>query len=305
MAKQADILLGNLEDAIPADRKEAAREGLIRVGKEVDFGDTQLWTRVNSLDSPWVLDDLTQLVTEIGDKLDVIMVPKVEGPWDIHYVDRLLAQLEAKAGLAEAAARARDPRDRAGRREPRGDRDRQPAHAGHELRPRRPGRLAAHEDDARRRRPPRLPRDRGPRPRRPRQAARDRAAGPVALLDRAHGRRLHVGRHPALLRALRRHQGRRGLRDAVPRRLPARLRRRLVAAPGADRDREEGVQPAARRGQVREEGAGGDPRRPRRAHDRRQDAGRRHLEAVQGDGVARRDAGEEGPGAGEGLRAAS
>jgi malyl-CoA/(S)-citramalyl-CoA lyase len=99
MAKQADILLGNLEDAIPADRKDAAREGLIRVGKEVDFGDTQLWTRVNSLESPWVLDDLTQLVTEIGDKLSVIMVPKVEGPWDIHYVDRLLAQLEAKAGL--------------------------------------------------------------------------------------------------------------------------------------------------------------------------------------------------------------
>jgi malyl-CoA/(S)-citramalyl-CoA lyase len=99
MAKQADILLGNLEDAIPGDRKEAAREGLIRVGKEVDFGETALWTRVNSLESPWVLDDLTQLVTEIGDKLEVVMVPKVEGPWDIHYVDRLLAQLEARAGL--------------------------------------------------------------------------------------------------------------------------------------------------------------------------------------------------------------
>ena len=58
-----------------------------------------MWTRVNALDSPWVLDDLTTLVTEIGDKLDVIMVPKVQGPEDIHYVDRLLAQLEAKAGL--------------------------------------------------------------------------------------------------------------------------------------------------------------------------------------------------------------
>jgi malyl-CoA/(S)-citramalyl-CoA lyase len=46
-----------------------------------------------------VLDDLTTLVTEIGDKLDVIMVPKVQGAEDIHYVDRLLAQLEAKAGL--------------------------------------------------------------------------------------------------------------------------------------------------------------------------------------------------------------
>jgi malyl-CoA/(S)-citramalyl-CoA lyase len=99
MAKQADILLGNLEDAIPVDKKIPAREGLIEVGKEVDFGDTQLWTRVNELESPWVLDDLTQLVTEIGDKLEVIMVPKVQGPWDIHFVDRLLAQLEAKAKL--------------------------------------------------------------------------------------------------------------------------------------------------------------------------------------------------------------
>jgi malyl-CoA/(S)-citramalyl-CoA lyase len=99
MIEQADILLGNLEDAIPADSKEAAREGLVEVAKENDFGDTQLWTRVNALESPWALDDLTTLVTEIGDQLEVIMVPKVEGPWDIHYVDRLLAQLEAKAGL--------------------------------------------------------------------------------------------------------------------------------------------------------------------------------------------------------------
>src|SRR5881392_2773995 len=102
LAKQSDILLGNLEDAIAADKKEAAREGLIKAAKETDFGDCALWTRVNSLESPWVLDDLIQLVTEIGDKLEVIMVPKVEGAWDIHYVDRLLAQLEAKAGLKRA-----------------------------------------------------------------------------------------------------------------------------------------------------------------------------------------------------------
>jgi malyl-CoA/(S)-citramalyl-CoA lyase len=94
-----DILLGNLEDAVPLDKKEAAREGLIRVAKETDFGDTALWTRVNELASPYVLDDLTRIVTEIGDKIEVIMVPKVEGAWDIHYVDRLLAQLEARSGL--------------------------------------------------------------------------------------------------------------------------------------------------------------------------------------------------------------
>ena len=99
MAAQVDILLGNLEDAIPMAEKENARAGLVEVGKKHDLGDTQLWTRVNSLDSPWGLDDIITLVTEIGDKLDVIMIPKVEGPEDIHYVDRLLAQLEAKAGL--------------------------------------------------------------------------------------------------------------------------------------------------------------------------------------------------------------
>src|SRR5215472_11693208 len=99
IAPTVDIMLGNLEDAVPLDRKEAARAGLIKVGKELDLGDTALWTRVNELASPYFLDDVTQIVTEIGDKIEVIMVPKVEGPWDIHYVDRMLAQLEARAAL--------------------------------------------------------------------------------------------------------------------------------------------------------------------------------------------------------------
>jgi malyl-CoA/(S)-citramalyl-CoA lyase len=99
MVGTVDVLLGNLEDAVKADNKVAAREGLVKIAKATDFGATQLWTRINSLDSPWVLDDLTTLVPAIGDKLDVIMVPKVQGAEDIHYVDRLLAQLEAKAGL--------------------------------------------------------------------------------------------------------------------------------------------------------------------------------------------------------------
>ena len=99
LAPTVDILLGNLEDAVPLEKKEAARDGLIKVGREMDLGDTALWTRVNELASPYVLDDLNRIVTEIGDKLDVIMIPKVEGAWDIHYVDRMLAQLEARAGL--------------------------------------------------------------------------------------------------------------------------------------------------------------------------------------------------------------
>src|SRR5690349_14729441 len=99
MVGKVHVLLGNLEDAVKAENKEVSREGLVEIGKSTDFGPTQFWTRINSLDSPWVLDDLTTLVPAIGDKLDVIMVPKVQGAEDIHYVDRLLAQLEAKAGL--------------------------------------------------------------------------------------------------------------------------------------------------------------------------------------------------------------
>jgi len=98
---QVDVILGNLEDAIPADAKEAARAGFIELTQANDFGQTGLWTRINALNSPWALDDLVEIIAAVGDKLDVVMLPKVEGPWDIHYLDQLLAQLEAKHGINE------------------------------------------------------------------------------------------------------------------------------------------------------------------------------------------------------------
>jgi malyl-CoA/(S)-citramalyl-CoA lyase len=96
LARQVDVVLGNLEDAIPVDAKEAARKGFIEMAKAVDYGATGLWTRINALNSPWALDDVIEIVGAVGDRLDVIMVPKVDGPWDIHYLDQLLAQLEAR-----------------------------------------------------------------------------------------------------------------------------------------------------------------------------------------------------------------
>jgi len=96
LVNQVDIVLGNLEDAIPVDAKKAAREGFIAMARSTDFGPTGLWTRINALNSPWALDDVIEIVGAIGHKLDVIMLPKVDGPWDIHYLDQLLAQLEAR-----------------------------------------------------------------------------------------------------------------------------------------------------------------------------------------------------------------
>ena len=247
IATKVDIILGNLEDAIKTENKEAARQGLVDIAKKTDFGQTQLWTRVNSLDSPWALDDLITLVTEIGDKLDVVMVPKVEGAQDIHYVDRLLAQLEARAGLSEpilvhailetaegvtnveeiAAASPRmqgmslGPADLAASRRMKTTR----VGGGH------PGYLVRTDptgDDIN-------------------EGRTHVPAGPLALHDLPHGRRLRGERHPPVLRAVRRHQGRRGLRGPVPQRVPARLRRRVEPAPGADRHRQEGVLPRSRR----------------------------------------------------------
>ena len=99
LVPKVDVLLGNLEDAVSASNKQAARDGLVTAAQNTDFGTTQLWTRINSLDSPWALEDLLTLVRSIGSKLDVIMIPKVRGPEDIHYVDRLVAQLEAEQGI--------------------------------------------------------------------------------------------------------------------------------------------------------------------------------------------------------------
>jgi malyl-CoA/(S)-citramalyl-CoA lyase len=101
LAKSVDIILGNLEDAIPLEMKDAARKGFIEMVQANEFGETGVWVRLNALNSPWFLDDLFEIMSTIGNKLDVVMIPKVEGVWDIHYVDQLLAQLEARYSVTK------------------------------------------------------------------------------------------------------------------------------------------------------------------------------------------------------------
>ena len=103
VAREVDVVLANLEDAIPADSKEAARAGAIEMGRATDFAALGVgyWARINPLNAPWHLDDVMELVAGLGDRIDVLMIPKVEGPWDIHYMDQLLAQLEARHGLTK------------------------------------------------------------------------------------------------------------------------------------------------------------------------------------------------------------
>ena len=225
------------------------------MAKAVDFGATGLWVRVNALNSPWLLDDSPRIVGEVGDRLDVVMVAEDRGRRGTSTSSISIWRC-SRPRASDRPSRSSCTRSwrRAGRQQCRVDRRRLAAHAGHEPRAGRSRRLAGDEDDAGRRRPSRLSRARRPQRRR----ARERAAGPLALHDRAHGRRLRGAWAEGVLRAVRRFLRRRGLRGAIPQRLPARLRRRLEPASEPDRHRQAGVLARSGRGRVRPQ----DPRPP-------------------------------------------
>ena len=95
---KVDVLVANLEDGVPMAKKMQPVPGssmslrmLISFDAIMDSGEQS--------DSPWCLADIRAAVIEAGHAVDVIILPKVEGAEDIHYADRLIAQLEAEAGL--------------------------------------------------------------------------------------------------------------------------------------------------------------------------------------------------------------
>lgn len=97
---EVDHLFIDLEDAVAPNRKEDARANAIAAVRDISFRALTVAVRINDLTTPWALDDMTALVEGCGDRLDVIVVPKVLGPQDVLFVDRLLAMLERRQGLA-------------------------------------------------------------------------------------------------------------------------------------------------------------------------------------------------------------
>ena len=183
-------------------RQGGGARRLHRDGQGDRFRRDRLWTRINALNSPWALDDIIEIVGAVGHKLDVIMLPKVDGPWDIHYLDQLLAQLEARHEIGKPILIHAILETARGRQQRRGDRHRLAAHARHQPRAGRSRRLARDEDDARRRRPSRV-QGAGRR----RRATRPRAAYQQDLWHYTigqNGRRLRGRRHQAVLRPVRR-----------------------------------------------------------------------------------------------------
>ena len=95
----ADLFFLDLEDAVAPNEKASSRENVIRALKELNWGGRPTFYRMNSLDTPYFYRDVIEVVEEAGDLLDMILVPKVECPEDLHALDILLTSVELNTGL--------------------------------------------------------------------------------------------------------------------------------------------------------------------------------------------------------------
>jgi citrate lyase subunit beta/citryl-CoA lyase len=95
----SDMVFLDLEDACAPLEKEAARGKVVDAIKNLDWGDKVLCVRVNAWDTKWTAYDVIEVVGNAGERLDEIMLPKVQSAAEIQALDMLLAQVEINAGL--------------------------------------------------------------------------------------------------------------------------------------------------------------------------------------------------------------
>jgi citrate lyase beta subunit len=96
----ADAVVIDLEDAVAVEEKVASRTNVIRAFQELDFGTRLRVYRINGLDTPFAYRDLVDVLEAVGDRLDLVMLPKANAARDVQFVDTLLTQIEAAQGFS-------------------------------------------------------------------------------------------------------------------------------------------------------------------------------------------------------------
>jgi citrate lyase subunit beta / citryl-CoA lyase len=94
----ADMVFLDLEDAVAPLEKEAARDKVVKAINDLDWGDTVLCVRVNAWDTKWTYRDVIHVVENSSERLDEIMLPKVQSAADVQALDMLLTQIEETTG---------------------------------------------------------------------------------------------------------------------------------------------------------------------------------------------------------------
>ncbi|HRX73826.1 MAG TPA: CoA ester lyase [Hyphomonas sp.] len=95
----ADVIFLDLEDAVAPDEKEQARKNVIRALNDIDWGKKSMSVRINGLDTHYMYRDVVDVVEQAGERLDLIMIPKVGTAADVYAVDMLVTQIEDARGL--------------------------------------------------------------------------------------------------------------------------------------------------------------------------------------------------------------
>jgi citrate lyase subunit beta/citryl-CoA lyase len=95
----ADQVFLDLEDSVAPLEKEAARDNVVAAIRDLDWGDTVVCVRVNAWDTPWTAYDILEVVGNAGERLEEIMLPKVQTAAEVVAMDLLLTQVEDNAGL--------------------------------------------------------------------------------------------------------------------------------------------------------------------------------------------------------------
>ena len=94
----ADVIMLDLEDSVPVQEKEEARKRVIAAFREEEWGRKVRAYRINGMDTPFAYRDVIDIVEAVGDRIDVVVVPKVNDPGEIKAIDYLLTQIELRRG---------------------------------------------------------------------------------------------------------------------------------------------------------------------------------------------------------------
>lgn len=94
----ADVIFLDLEDAVAPDDKAQARKNIIAALRDIDWGTKTMSVRINGLDTHYMYRDVVDVIEQGGERLDLIMIPKVGTAADVYAVDMLVTQCEAAVG---------------------------------------------------------------------------------------------------------------------------------------------------------------------------------------------------------------
>jgi malyl-CoA/(S)-citramalyl-CoA lyase len=97
-ASDADVIFLDLEDAVAPDDKAQARKNIIKALNELDWGKKTMSVRINGLDTHYMYRDVVDVVEQAGERLDLIMIPKVGTAADVYAVDMMVTQIEDAKG---------------------------------------------------------------------------------------------------------------------------------------------------------------------------------------------------------------